>query len=141
MHSFENNWPEGFHAAIPKLVTTMSLSRKHITVGDTKVFDTEIIYARAMCLQSSSRELNTDNLMCHELSPVPTSMFNEHGNMRDAKTKSNLKNALKVEVSRRLAERDVQTTFLDGCAVLWVVPWPTAGTVQDYLDQFRKYLH
>ena len=22
MHSFENNWPEGFHAAIPKLVIT-----------------------------------------------------------------------------------------------------------------------
>ena len=53
--------------------------------------------------------------MGHELSPIPTSMFD--GNMRDAKTKSNLKNALKVEVSRRLAEQDVEATFLDGCAV------------------------
>ena len=38
--------------------------------------------------------------------------------LRDAKTKSNLKNARKVEVSRRLAEQDVQATFLGGCAVL-----------------------
>ena len=79
--------------------------------------------------------------MGHELSPIPTSMFDENGNMGDAKTKSNLKNALKVEVSRRLAEQDVQATFLDGCAVLWVVPWPTSGTVHDYLVRFRSYLH
>ncbi|XP_041366765.1 atrial natriuretic peptide receptor 1-like [Gigantopelta aegis] len=101
----------------------------------------EIIYARAMDLQSSARDLDTDALMSHELSPVLTSMFDENGNMRDAKTKSNLKNALKVEMSRRLAERDVQAIFLDGCAVVWVVPWPSTGTIQDYLDRFRSYLH
>ena len=69
------------------------------------------------------------------------SMFNENGNMRDAKTKSNHKNALKVEVSRWLAEQDVQAKFFDGCAVLWVVSWPTSGTVHDYLLRFRSYLH
>ncbi|KAI0219559.1 hypothetical protein LSAT2_028913 [Lamellibrachia satsuma] len=76
----------------------------------------------------------------HELSPIPTSMFDENGNMRDAKMKSNLKNVLKVEVSRRLAEQDVQATFLDGCAVLWVVPWSTSATVHNYLVRFRSYL-
>ena len=30
--------------------------------------------------------------------------------------------------------------FLDGCAVLWVIPWPKPGTVQDYLDRFRQHL-
>ena len=59
--------------------------------------------------------------------------------MRDAKTKSTLRNALKVEVLRRLVEQDVQATFLDRCAVLWVVPWPTSGTVHGYL--VRSYLH
>ena len=86
------------------VLITMALSRKHIKVGDAKVFDTEAIYARAMGLQSSARDLGTTTLMGHELSPNPTSMFDENGNMRDAKTKSNLKNALKLEVSRRLAE-------------------------------------
>ena len=44
-------------------------------------------------------------------------------------------------MSRRLAEQDVQATFLDGCPVLWVVPWPTSGTVHDYLVRFSSYLH
>ena len=46
-----------------------------------------------------------------------------------------------VEVSSRDAENDVDTSFLDGCAVLWVVLWPSSGTVQDYLDRFRSYIH
>ena len=141
MESFERSWPGGFHDSISNTVTTMALSRKHIKVGDAKVFDTETIYARAKGLQSSVRDIDATTLMGHELSPIPTSMFDENGNMRDAKTKSNLKNALKVEVSRRLAEQDVQATFLDGCAVLWIVPWPTPGTVHDYLVRFRSYLH
>ena len=61
--------------------------------------------------------------------------------MREAKTKANLKNAIKVEVSIRDAENDVDALFLDGCAVLWVVLWPTYGTVQDYMDRFRSYIH
>ena len=140
MESFERSWPGGFHDSIPKIVTTMALSRKHIKVGDANVFDTETIYARAMGLQSSACDLDTTTLMGHELSPIPTSMFDENGNMRDAKIKSNLKNALKVKVSRRPAEQDVQATFLDGCAVLWVVPWPTFSTVHNYLVRFRSYL-
>ena len=123
------------------MLTTMALSRKHIKIGDAKVFETETIYARAMGLQSSARDLDATRLMGHELLPIPMSMFDENGNVRYAKTKSNLKNALKVEVSRRPAEQDVQATFLDGCAVLWVVPWPKSGTVHDYLVRFRSYLH
>ena len=119
----------------------MALSRKYITVGDTKVFDTETIYARAMGLQPSPRRIEATTLKGHELSHIPTSKFDENGSMRVAKTKFNLKNALKVEVSRRLVEQDVQATFLDGCIVLWVVPWPRSGTVHDYLVRFRSYLH
>ena len=44
-----------------------------------------------------------------------------------------------VEVSSRDADNDVDASFLGGCAVLWVVPWPTSGIVQDYLDRFRSY--
>ncbi|KAI0243130.1 hypothetical protein LSAT2_008387 [Lamellibrachia satsuma] len=112
---------------------------KHIKVGGAKVFDTETIYARAISLQSSARDLYTTTLMGYELSPIPMSMFDENGNMGDAKTKSNLKIALKVEVSRRPAEQDVQATFLDGCAVLWVVPWPIS--LHDYFVRVRSYIH
>ena len=53
-------------------------------------------------------------------------------------TKATLKDKLKVECSSRQATVDV--TFLDGCAVLLVVPWPNSGTVQDYLDRFCQHL-
>ncbi len=33
-----------------------------------------------------------------------------------------------------------EARFLDGCTVLWVVSWPESGTVQDFLDNFRRYL-
>ena len=52
----------------------------------------------------------------------PTSMFDADGKLREAKTKANLKNATKVEVSSRYAENDLYASFMDGCAVLWVVP-------------------
>ena len=56
--------------------------------------------------------------MAHELSPYPTSMFDADGQMREAKTKVNLMNAIKVDVSSRDAENDVYASFLDGYSVL-----------------------
>ena len=52
METFEQSWPDGFHGTIPKKVVTMSNTQKSIKVGDTKLFDTETIYARAVALQS-----------------------------------------------------------------------------------------
>ncbi len=140
MAKFEQSLPGGFYGTLSKCVNTMALTRKHIKVGETKVFDMETIYARAMCLQFSERNLNTENLLSHELSPYPASMFDEHGHMREAKNKSQLKNSLQVESSSRLAGKDVNAIVLDGCAVLWVVPWPTVGNVKDYLEKFRRYI-
>ena len=103
-------------------MTTMADNRKHVNVVEVKVFDTETIYVRAMGLQSGQRSLYADSIISHALSPYPMSMFDADGQMREAKTKANLKNAIKVEVSNRDAENDVDASFLDGCAVLWVVP-------------------
>ena len=79
--------------------------------------------------------------MSTELAPHPTAFFDEHGHMREAKSKAVLKTSSKVEVSGRGVENSVQARFLDGCAVLWVIPWPVNGKVQDFLDAFRKYVH
>ena len=92
-----------------------------------------------MALQAGSRSLNINDIS-HELAPYPASMFKSNGQMRDAKSKACLKNILRVDVSNRHAERDVEAIFLDGCAVLWVIPWPMSGTVQDYLDRFRDHI-
>ena len=73
-----------------------------------------------------------------ELSPYPASMFDKAGNMKQAKTKATLKNSLKVEMSGRNVT--YQVALLDGCAVLWVIPWPNYGTVQDFLNNFRRHI-
>ena len=67
-------------------------------------------------------------------------MFDETENMCDAKSRSSLKNEIKIDKLSRLTENDVDIEFLDGYAVLWVVPWPTTGPIQDYLDRFRTDL-
>ena len=138
--TFEQSWPEGFHDTIPRKVVILSVGRKRMKVGDAKLFDTETMYARAMTLQAGSRSLNINDIISHELAPYPASMFKSNGQMRDAKSKACLKNILRVDVSNRHAERDVEAIFLDGCAVLWVISWPMSGTVQDYLDRFRDHI-
>ena len=55
--------------------------------------------------------------MSHELASRLALMFDESGGLRVAKTKSVLKNKLKVEVPRRHTQIDA--LFLDGCVVLW----------------------
>ena len=105
-------------------------------VGDAKVFDTETMYARAMALQAGSRSLNINDI----ISPYPASMFKSNGQMRDAKSKACLKNILRVDVSNRHAEKDVEAIFLDGCAVLWVILWEMSGTMEDCLDRFHDHI-
>lgn len=138
MDKFEKGWPESFHKTIHKTVNTMAMDKKHVKVGETRVYDTEIIYARIMDLQESARTFDTKQLMAHELSPHPTSIFDKNGNMRVAKAKANLKISLGIEISSRNVKYDV--ALLDGCAVMWVIPWPTNGTVQDYLNNFRTHI-
>ena len=50
MEEFEKAWPAGFHDRINKRVVTMSISHKHVKAADRRVYDIEMIYARAMGL-------------------------------------------------------------------------------------------
>lgn len=140
MVKFESNLPEGFHETISKSVHTLATARKYVLVGETKVFDMGIIYARAMTLRSAGHEIDEKLLMSHELAPYPTSIFTQKGQMREATTKSKLKNILQIEASDQI-HHSFGATFIDGCAALWVVPWPVNGTVQDFLNLFRRHVH
>ncbi len=71
-----------------------------------------------------------------DLSPEPASMFTDEG-MRTSTSKATLKN--KVEISARHVAVDV--TFLDGCAVMWVVPWPSNATVPGQLSSPHLQLY
>ena len=140
MKEFEKCWPEGFNEKIPNMVKTQANAQRYIKVGESKVYDTELIYTRVIGLQASSREFDVKQLLCHELAPIPTSMFTETGEMRVAKAKSALKNALMTEVSTTEVTINLSTSVIDGSAVLYCIRWPTVGTVMDYVVDFRKYI-
>ena len=120
----------------------MATTRKHVKVGEHNVINTEAIYARAMSLHNTSRDMDPTTLMSYELSLVPMAFFDDHGDMRLTGSKSTLKNALKVETAQRTQPGPIDVIVLDGCAVLWVIPWPPTGpSVQEFLDRFRNYLY
>ena len=77
--------------------------------------------------------------MNHELSPIPTSLFDEYGSMLISKSKSTLKNKLQITVK---TPEDIETdvVVIDGCALLWVIPWPSCGTIEDYVKNVVKHV-
>ena len=138
MREYEASWPDGFHKPLAKQVITISASRKHIKVGHVPVYDTTLIYSRVLALQKV-RDIDLESVLKYELAPVPTSMFDINGDMRITKSKSTLKKKLQVEVSDRQSHPP-DSIILDGCAVLWVINWPTHGTVEDYIKNLLSYL-
>ncbi len=139
MQKFEDGWGPGFYGTIHKPVQTMSLTKKHVSVGQEKVFDTNLIYSRVIGLQASNRQVDITNVLSHELAPIPTAMFTDSGEMRITKAKSALKNLLQVTIPTRTAEH-TSVTVIDGSAFLWVVHCPKSGTVKDYINNFEEKL-
>jgi len=78
MKQFESKWPEGFDTKISTVIETQAETKKHLRVWETKVFDTNLIYTTVIGLQTSSRDMETDRILAHELAPVPTSMSTDN---------------------------------------------------------------
>lgn len=114
--------PEGFYQPIQTVIHSMVTTRKHIKVGEHKIINTEAIYACAMSLHNTSRDMEHTTLMFYELSPVPTAFFNGYGDMRLTTPKGTIQNALKVETAQRTQPRHIDVIVLVGCSVLWVIP-------------------
>ena len=75
MNDLSRRLPGGFHETIHKKVITMVATKKHVSVGDAKVYDTNVIYSRVIELQASGREVDIKDVISHELGPVPKSML------------------------------------------------------------------
>ncbi|KAI9536072.1 hypothetical protein NQZ68_037037 [Dissostichus eleginoides] len=138
LEQFEMTWPEGFYNTISSKVKTMATTTKSITIGDSKMYDLNVIYSRTIALFSSDRDVDVKDVLAYELAPVPTAIFTEDG-MRICKAKSTLKKSLQVEVSRRNAG-DADVTVIDGSALLWTIHWPADGTVADFIDNIKTRL-
>ena len=108
-------------------------SGKYIKVGDTKVFNTELIYTRVILVFKRFLE----KFISIELSPVPTAMFSESSEIKVA----NLKKVLQKKVSSRCIKKAISTVVIDASAILYLIPWPAScATVGDFVVKFRNFI-
>jgi len=75
------------YAPLGKLVVTMDVKKKHVLLGNERVYDQELIYARVIGLLVSSRDIKFADVLAYELAAYPPSMFNLQGEMKIAKSK------------------------------------------------------
>ena len=72
MDEYERNWPANFHHPLKRKVVTLVANKKHIAVNTTKVYDTNLIVNRVIGFQASTREVNNDNVLKHEIARSST---------------------------------------------------------------------
>ena len=64
MKQFASNWTEGlFDKKISKVIETQDETKRHMNIGKSKVFDTNLIYTRVIGLQISSCETDIDRIL------------------------------------------------------------------------------
>ena len=102
----------------------MDARKKYISLGDHRVYDQEMVYARAIGLLASSREIDFDHVFNYELAAYPPSMFSDEGKMGTAISKSTLKQNLQVCISERNFPSPNVIIF-DVSAVLRTINWPS----------------
>ena len=73
------------------------------------------------------------------MAPVSPSMFKDNGDIRITKSKLILKQKLQVEVSDRICPVP-GAIIINGCVMLWMIPWPTNGTVMDFVINILTYV-
>ena len=120
MKSFYESLPDGFYEPLLKKVVTMAVAKNSVKVGNVDVLDTTLIYSRVMALKMYNTIIEVKVLFSYELEPLPTSMFDEFGEIRVGKSKAKLRKLLVKEVSARNICKPV-LVVLDGCTILWSV--------------------
>lgn len=139
---FEASLPQGFHDPILKKVILAGTKTKRIKSADGKreAQDMGAIFNRLLLFnQVSDVKIDMKTVLGFELTPLPLSMFEPDGKIRLCKNKSDLKNTLKKEIPSRTAKAP-DFVIIDGCAILWIIHWPTSGTLSSYVKGFLKYV-
>ena len=90
-----------------------------------------------MCVLST-RSIQLVVVLKYELSPLPTSLFLETGDLRPTHNKAALKNDLRVDLSNRNLESEA--VIVDRNAILLTCHWPSKGNVEDLAEIFFQYI-
>ena len=139
MKSFYESLPNRFYDPLSKKFVTVAAGKNSVKAREVNVLDTTHVYSRVMALQMTNTIIEVKVLYSYELVPLPTSMFDEFGEIRIDKSKANLRKLLAKDVSARsISKPDI--VVLDGCAILWPVNWPSNVKVSDFVDNFLSYV-
>ena len=123
---------------IKRKVITMKEIKKQRGADPMEQCDSGLIFARVTALMST-RAINLNDMLKYEPAAVPTFIFDEKsGELRISKSKSILKRRLQVEVTNP-SRRTEDAVVIDGCAILWVLQWPSKGIIKDVVLNFVKY--
>ena len=130
---FRNMMPLGFYDGIKSEVINLETTKKGVKLGNKTVYDIENLFARMLVI-SQKRDLDIQNIFTYELAPVPSSSFDEYGNMRKS-----FKSILLSKLAK-LSDPPpgVDLEIYDGNEHLYHVNWPRGGTVHDFIERFVK---
>ena len=81
-----------FAAAVSNM---KELNEVILKVNEVEEIDISLIYSSVISLQLTNQALKVENIFSFELSPVPTSMFDDTDDMGSAKSKSIFNNIIK----------------------------------------------
>ena len=138
LQEFESACPTGFYQTIKMKVITMKEGKKQRGADPMEQCDSGLIFARVTALMST-RAINLNDVMKNELAAVLTSIFDEkRGELRISKSTSILKRRLQVEVTNP-SRGTGHAVVIDGCAILWVLRWPSKGIIKGAVLNFVKY--
>ena len=84
-----------FAAAVSNM---KELNEAILKVIEVEEIDVSLIYSTVISLQLTNQALKVENIFSFELSPVPTSMFDDTDDMGSAKSKSIFNNIIKKNV-------------------------------------------
>ena len=123
--------PGAFHSKIERKVKTMQEMKKVVIVNGKPIFYIETLFARLLVVGQQRGVEVTDNFQ-YELSPVPPSLIDEFGCLREA-DKTVLVKCLGVPVNSAPAP---DVVLVEASQLLYHVVWPVAGKAGDLASSF-----
>ncbi len=126
---FKNSLPGGFYSTIHSKVVTMETMKKVVKIGGETVYDMDKLYGRLLVI-SQKRGITLESMLCFELSPVPSALFDDYGFLRKS---------AKSQFLHKLAiwnpNSDKSTVdVIDGNEMLYRIIWPKTGNVNHLLQ-------
>ena len=110
-----------------------------------EVPDPNVLFQRALVLSCSpDSDVTFEDFLRYELSPLPLSLFTEHGFLRSnnkAELSNHLTQGYEVSTSTLVLNQRYWTTVIDGGGLLHNVVWNPESSIMDILSQYIQYIN